>query len=213
MARFFRRRRRFRRRFPKKMRRAIPKSIRVNNRIHSYKQNAEFTNIQVLANSGFTGFSFSFQISDINNSASIGNLYDQFRLNAVKITFWPQLDSYSTTNTSSATNTPIIYTAIDFDNAATPSNAGTLDQYTTLKKSYFKRPHSRYFHPQALAAMYLSSTQTGYYNVRKPWVNMTNQALPHYGIIGAIISTNSADTVEQFVRVTCTYYFQCRNVR
>lgn len=190
----------------------IPRK-RMSNSIHSFKQTCELSNVSVTAGST-AFFIYNFKITDLSQASSFSQLYDQYRLLAVKLTFYPAVYDYVPTATGQF-SAPEIYTALDFDSITLPTTVNTIDQYKTCKHSYFNRPHTRYFKPQAVA---LTSDQqlgsTGLYNVsRKSWLSWSVGTTPYYGLIGCITASNATALATQLVRVTATYYFQCRNVK
>lgn len=202
-----RRRRMFRRRVARIPRRRFP------NNTHSFKQSAELANVTVTAGISPSLFAYTFQLSDIPNASALADLYDQYRINAVKVTFFPQANVFNANTTNLVVSVPEIYTAIDLDSNTTPTSINVIDQYTTARHKFFNRPHSRYLKPKALGQCYISATSTGYFNLGKQWLDMGNTNIPHYGLVGGIVCSQGSDMVGQLIRVTATYYLQCRNVR
>lgn len=192
----------------------MKKRRRFSNKIHAYKQTCELSNISIVAGITPTLAGYNFALSQLANASSFTQLYDQYRILGVKITFYPQYTNFNATTTASgAASCPEIYTAIDLDSANAPASISELDQYTTCRRQIFNRPHSRYFRPTALGALYVGAAATGYYTLGKKWIDMANSDAPYYGIKVGIVTSNSTLSVAQLIRVTATYYLQCRNVR
>lgn len=202
--------------YKRKRSRVIRRRIRVSRplrtpKFHSFKQNVELATIPVVAATN-SFFNYIHAMVDMPQASQFLSLYDQYRLMAVRITFIPQYNSYQVGGTASTV--PVIYTALDFDSATTPTQINTLDNYTTCRKQTFTRPHTRYYKPSPLLNTYISATTSGQANLsRKTWMNWNTSNVPYYGLIGAITAANPAALVAQSVRVMAVYYFQCRNVR
>jgi hypothetical protein len=144
--------------------------------------------------------------------SSMLSIYDQFRICAVKVKFYPPFNSSlvpSSAATQTFANIPVIYTAIDYDNSSTPSSQITIDNYTTMKIRYFNRVHSRYFTPRCVSFCAITQVSGQYGNIPmrpKTWIDCAYSNVSHYGLIGSIQYTNSqADpNAAQQVRVVVT---------
>lgn len=206
------RKRRFvpkRRPFRRRMRRTkVPPNL--SNKTHFFKQTAELANVQVAAGAA-KYFAYTFKLSDLGNSTAFAILFDQYRVNAVRITFYPQYNVYNAATSTIAV--PEIYTAIDYNSAVVPSSVSEVDQYTTVKRQMFTRPHSRYLKPKVLYSIQDQGLTAAYANGPKPWLEIASPDVPHFAIIGAITASQSSSIVPQLVRVTVTYYVSFRSVR
>lgn len=210
----YRRRRFFRRRFRRPRR--VPRPMRARPcRGYNFKRTCELANIQTTAQVTPTVFAYQFKLSDLPNITEFTSLFDQYRIRAVKLTFYPPSN---TAWTSNVTSMPIgeFYTVLDFDDAGAPTDVNYLNQYQTLKRTYFNRPHSRYFYPRAAqSGMYSTGgVTTGYRSVpNKEWFDCGYPDILYYGLKGAYVIQNSNQVLAETIRVTATYYFQVRMVR
>lgn len=187
---------------------------RVGKSVYSFKQQAELSNINVPASTP-TFFVYSFSLSQLPQVTAFENLYDNYRLLAIKITFFPEFNvSYAAT--ASSFTLPEMYTVFDPDDVLVPTQVATLNQYQTLKRTLFTRPHVRYLKPfPALGNNSVAGT-TGTANScllsRKMWMNMAQSGVLYYGLKGCITASQNNQIPAQTVRVSCTYYVQFRNV-
>lgn len=187
---------------------------RFNNNMHMFKKQADLAPISVAA-SASTTFAYSFKASDILDTTVLATNYDQYKLNAVKVTFFPAYTEF--VPGTGAMNCPQIYTAIDLDTDTAPGSAAAVQEYKTCRTRQFNRPHSRYLKPRALGLVGVNNSGTstlGVYNLGRPWLSTSpfnNLDIEHYGLVGCI--GNSAMNVAMTVRVHVTYYIAFRNTK
>lgn len=189
----------------------VPRPRRFNNQVHSFKQSTELSNISVAA-ATTQQFAYTFDLNQLTNVASFNTLFDEYRINAVKVSFTPAYNFYGTAVTAGTVSMPVIYTVTDYDSDASLA-AGALDQYTNLKYRSFNRTHTHYLKPKVLNQIFISAGSTGNNPIRAPWLDMANANVPHYGILGVITASDSSKIAAQLVRVHATFYLQCRYVR
>lgn len=211
-----RRTRTFRRRF-RRLRIARPRKLR---QTYSFKQMVTLTPITLSQTSNETYFAFSFRAADMANISEFQSLFDQFRINAVRINFIPSYNvGFQSSATSGSLPIPYIYTVVDYDDANVPTSIPQLQQYQSLKTKMFSRPHHRYFKPKCNSAALITSSSTsfGFQSMRAPWIDVSNPgpSVLHYGLRGCIQFTETALLPGGFapIRVTAIYYLQCKYVR
>lgn len=198
------RRRRFVKRIPRPMR---------NNQFHQFKQTVSLANVSVAA--GIPQFfAYTFQLSDLAQVTQFTDLFDQYRIAAVKINFIAPYNVYFSQTTPFSV--PEIYTAIDNDSAVVPANITTLQEYTTCKRQPFTRQHTRYLRPKAQFAATNAAGATAIASIvprRSPWINTFVPGVPHYALLGAIENSVATQIPAMTIRVTAQYYIQFRNVK
>jgi len=215
----FRRRPRFTRRAKRAVRR-IPRP-RLNNQIHSFKQVVDLPSIALSTTAPATFFKFTHQFNDIPNQPSLATLYDQYRILAVKVTFYPvNTVTYANSQASSTSlEIPQFASALDYDGSTgNPSTVSEVNQYSTCKRSFFNRPHTRYYKPKPSSyALYTAVSNTyGFQSLSpKTWCDMGQGAVKYNSILGYIEYPSQSATTPSGLLVKCaaTYYFQCRNVK
>lgn len=202
-----------RRRFPVRRRRFRRALIpRRRSQIYNYKFNVELANINVPASTGFTGFAYTFAMTDYAQDTFYQNIYDNYRMMAVKLTFFPQI-----INVIAATATMVeLYTVFDPDSNTAPLATTQLDSYPNLKRRMFNRPRSVYCKPFATySPTAITGATAGIVSAlipRKTWMNTGSMGINYHAIIGGIAASSSTVVQPQLVRVCGTYYMQFRNV-
>lgn len=172
-----------------------------------------------------TSFSTYFTLADLPNVSEFANLYDQYKLKCVVVQikmintpeqYWGlgQVSQANPTNFY-----PTLWYSVDHDDNA----VATIAQLKEFSRSKHKvlRPNREInikIIPTTLQQLYLSAVSTGYAcNYTRPWVDMAQTNIPHYGLKMAIdyegLTTAAANTnVFQF-KINAKYYFVCKNAR
>lgn len=200
----------YRRYYKKKYAKKIPRKL--NNQVHAFKQTFEGPNIDIQTGITPTLRGYGISINGLADITHFTSLFDQYRINMIKLTFKPQYTNFNAT-ANQAYEVPYIYLAVDLDTGQAPASIEELDQYTRKKIRLFNKPVSMAWKPAILSSCYNTATSTAYYTVMKRWLDAAYSTVPHYGLKVGIVNSNSASTVAQTVRVTCTLWFQFRNVR
>lgn len=214
--RFVRRARRpMRKRFVRRSRVFKPRSVR--NTVYNFKQSCELPNINVTAGTE-TFFTYGFKLNDVPQVNQFLAIYDNYRILAVRIMFYPEFNvAYAATVSSFAI--PVLYTTFDPDGFPTLTGTGQLDQYQTTRRSLFNRMRTRYFKPFATYSATAFSGSSSVGNIssglvpRRTWFNCAQSAITYNGIGGCITSSSPSQIPGQLVRVSAVYYLQFRNVQ
>lgn len=145
--------------------------------------------------------SFSFTLGQLDISAALSTLYDQYRILGVDITFKPQynVDQANTVNSFLGE----LLTVIDYDDATVPSSITTLRAYESVVVSNTMTKQHRRFVPKMALAAYSGSLFNAFANQSGQWLDLASSSIPHYGIKWALTgspSTNiTAYSVEWYV--------------
>jgi len=196
----------FKRRFPRR------RANRGAGKIYSFKRQYDVADILVPANTAVLGFASAYTLSTVPNVAEFTTLYDNYRIMAVKETFWPPFNTFQSANTNAV---PEIYTVLDFDSSTIPTTLDDLNQYQTLQRKFFTRPHSRFLKPRAAQQGLATSagTFTGALQVkRSAWMDCNFTNINYYGLRGAAVCAEPNPN-DYRIRRTVTVYMQFRNVR
>lgn len=155
-------------------------------------------------------------------------LFDQYKINFVKVQFHPPYVTGSGAQPLAATATtafrPMIrlHSAVDLDDATPPTIVDTLRQYETYMVTDLTAPsmppqgYVRKFRPHAAIAMY-SGAFTSYGNVVGQWIDAASPGVQHYGLKYAL-ENYSADglaatqVVDISIPITVTVWLSCRSV-
>lgn len=162
---------------------------------------------------------FQFEFSQIPNLVEYTGLFDEYKINAVKITFRPRYDSVSPQDLVIASPAPQAYLhySIDPANTVVPAgvyNAATLNSFLEqqgVKTRTLNKPVSIYIRPQVISE--LVSNQSGAM-MRPPWIRTSATAVAHRGAHVFIQQNNFSTTNQNIVLdVFYTYYMQLKNMR
>lgn len=168
--------------------------------------------------------SIAFSFGDINNIVEFTTLFDQYKLNCVVLTLKminvPEQTDAANLNIANFGNFyPTIWYAPDHDD----NNYLTITQLKEYERVKHKvlRPNKEFsvaLRPTTLQQVYNTSATTGYAcNFKKPWLDMSQTGIPHYGIKFCIdlegLTTGTAPAQGFQFKVQAKYYFSCKNVR
>lgn len=147
--------------------------------------------------------------SQIANSAEFSALYDQYKLNLVKLQFWLRVDPGA--QTAAAAVMPKLYWFRDMDDNV-PASQTEMRERAHCKIAVLRpdRPITIFIKPNVLQEVYRGVGTTSYSPKFGQWLDMTNTDVTHYGIkwnIDNLTNTN------YYVDIESTYYFQCKNTR
>lgn len=196
----------------------------------NFNSNVTYATGTIVTNAATSGIveiplSSQFTLSDISGASEFAALYDQYRLNGVKVTIKlisnPDA-SYAAGNTpvNQYTNYyPTLWYVRDYDDVALM----TLEQIREYKavKHVTLRPNkeiSIMVKPRLLRQVFNSTTNAGYEIALPKFIDMANIALPHFGLKmvvdfeGTSIPINTVVNQWRF-RINYKYFFQCKDIR
>lgn len=110
--------RKIRRRFNKK-KTSVPRSLRNNHTMIT--RIAQLSDFTVMSNFAWTNNQYNFKLSDLTSYSEFTNLFDQYMISAVKVTFFPQYDANDISNQNAnaagvgTIASPIIFTTYTQD--------------------------------------------------------------------------------------------------
>lgn len=147
--------------------------------------------------------------SQIANSAEFSALYDQYKLNLVKLQFWLRVDPSAQAAASAIS--PKLFWFRDMDDNV-PASMTEMRERARCKIAVLRtdRPVTIWVKPNVLAEVYRGVGTTTYSPKFGQWLDMTNTDVTHYGVkwnIDNLTNTN------YYVDIESTYYFQCKNSR
>lgn len=169
-------------------------------------------------------FATYFALSDMPNVAEFTTLFDQYKLNRVvfqiKMINVPSNTEFPNSNINNYGNFyPTIWYAPDHDDNVALTIA-QLKEYEGVKHRVLQpnRELNISLSPTTLQQVYRSAVTTGYAcNFKKPWLDMAQADIPHYGLKFALdfeginLATNASQGFK--FKVNVKYYFGCKNVR
>jgi hypothetical protein len=105
-------------------------------------------------------------------------VFDQYKLDSLEI--W--LTGPVTENISAGSGTKIQhFSCIDYDNAAVPTTADELTDYSNAQSSPIYQGHYHHFQPH-IAVAYYSGAFTSFGNVENQWIDCLSPSVQHYGV-------------------------------
>jgi len=199
----FRRKRRFVRKRYVKRKRFIPRPI---GRSHRFVRGVLLGTVSSAA-AATTYAAYSFALSDVPNYTEFTNLFDEYRISKVILTFVPQC--MTTTSNPIYTTSWLIY-VVDKDDASTPTSYTSLQEYPKHKVLSANRRFYVSFRPRFSTEVYASPATTGY-GSRTGWLDCSNAGIPHYGFKLAMGLSGTAGAFSY--AVFAKYVIDCHGVR
>lgn len=172
--------------------------------VRLYKRTSDYFSLPISGATGALG-AYAFQLSNIPNSSEFTSLYDQYKINAVSVCFYPkqtQVTSLSTTDNIRA-NARIL-TAIDYNDDTPPTTLDELRQYDNCEVDVIVNKHERYI-PKPL---FLNNSGQ---NVNS-WLSTANPSTRHYGLKYGVEPTQAVGASFTY-NVEVTYYIAFKNTK
>lgn len=156
-------------------------------RVYNYKQvtlnNSSFGPIGIPAGSGDYLKGYNFQLSQVGgNLAPFTSLYDQYKIRKVVWTLYPKFNSLElqVPGGSSGGELPMVTTCLDFDDGNAPGSIAEIVQRQNAKIHSARKPITRVLRP--CANFVVDATTAALANKVSPWLDVTNNTVPHFGI-------------------------------
>jgi len=192
---FFKKRRpaTLRRRF-KRRALTVARSFPRASNVHTFIRKARYGVISLAQfGTGYSAFGYTFALSNAPGYTELTTLYDQFRINWVKL--WIVCRFNVTTQNEAgalALGMPQMIYHVDSDDATAPaaSDAGmdTIRECRNSKGFSFgtNRTCSIFIRPAVLASAYETAVTTAYSPRYGQWIDCQNSNTPHYGLKGVL---------------------------
>lgn len=178
------------------------------NPVHNFVRTKQLTGITLSTVSDTVG-TLTFNLSQLDNYTEFTNLFQRFRICAVKLKIIP----YYTGNDANPTGTiyvmPNIHSVVDYDDSGTPANLAELLQYSNHKMTRGGKIHGRYIKPAVQTATYETALTSAYSPKWKVWLSTDDFATPHYGFKYFIDQSSVALVYRVFVK----FYIQCKDLK
>ena len=163
------RNRRYRRRFTRR--------IRYNKRgqkVYVFKRYCLLPPISVNNVTGFGG-GLDFSLIDLPNYTEFTALYDQYKINAVKVTFLPQItENVSLGSVNNPQACSRFMSAIDYNDSSAAGSQDEIRQYQTCKMTPVLKQHRRYIYKPKI----LDTSSTS----RSPWMATSSPSTNYFGL-------------------------------
>lgn len=197
--------------------RLVKRQMSRDTKVYRFRRVANFTRIDSTS-SGLTDQfgSYQFKLSDVPNVSEFQNLFDMYRIKAIKMVFYPTNTSVSISGGGTAVNivTPRFISVIDEDDASAPTTQEELFQYQTCKITTVNKKHTIYFKPKVAQEIYNGASTAYAVPSGTPWLNLASTTIQHYGVKWCMESAGSTAPVGAFsYKVNVTYYLEFKSVR
>jgi hypothetical protein len=150
-----------------------------------------------------------FQLSNLDNSSAFENVFDQYRIDAIRMTCKPQNNAIGLVTNSTTTLVPL-YCVIDYDNTSNLSTAAAAREYANCICLEPGESFVRTFQPRVADAIY-SGSFSSFGNVSPPWIDCASPNVGHYGVKILVPGTTAAQTQLQSWDVTYEYYLSFKS--
>jgi len=151
-----------------------------------------------------------FQLSNLDNSSSFENVWDQYRIDAIRMTCKPQQNAIGLTTNSTTSLVPL-YCVIDYDNTSNLGTAAAAREYDNVIVLEPGESFTRVFQPRIALSAY-SGAFTSFANMAPQWIDCASPSVQHYGIKILVPGVTAAQTMLQSWDITYEYYISFRSV-
>ncbi|AUM61913.1 capsid [uncultured virus] len=211
----YRRRLRRNRRYRRMFKRRMYKYSRSGQKVQLFTRWMKLNPITGTTGTTETSFGQSFKLNQLPNWTEFQNLYDEYKIKAVKFTLIPasNVTLYSSAFpaiTDQTLQSNKYFTCFDYNDVTTIS-ADAIRQYATCKMTTGTRLHKRFIYPRVTTAVAEGSGAYGTAtSMRQPWINMASNDTQFFGIKGCITHPTLPQNI-QFCEVECKFYMMFRN--
>lgn len=152
----------------------------------------------------------NFSLSQVPNPSDFTNLFDFYRINAIKLHFIPQANMNST-GSLDPLSIPVIHYMVDQDDSIGFANETQALEKEGIKTRRLDKPFTYYLKPRVSTEIYNNGITTAYaLNRRAQWIDCNSSGVAHFGLKGWI-TTASASTMR--LKVYATYYMQFKGAQ
>jgi hypothetical protein len=173
-----------------------------------YRFVRSYTNpTQVTATATGAGGALAFTLNSVATSSDFTSLFDQYRMVNAVVKFVPLAAPLG--QSTSSTNFPVIYTAIDPDDSTTPASQADLEQYETLQVVPNGQPFQRSLTPKAALAAYSGVFTSFAQAPQRMWMDCSSDSIQFYGLKWFVPSITTAGTFNLYaIEIALTMEFR-----
>lgn len=176
--------------------------------VYSFKRNIFYENLFVIPSATPSGYAFQQAFSQLPNYTDFTNLYDQYMIKKIVLKIIPKVTQHNlATTTVGNSDLPQVHSAIDYDDATTPTSVQQLCEYQSYRMTRGNAIHTRVLVPKVeLTADSSVSAPKSW-----QWLDCDAPTLNHRGIKVWFSAPQSANTTVYYDMLV-TVYFSCKNV-
>jgi len=148
--------------------------------------NMRYNTITVVSSSTTTPAlgAVSFSLSNFDNYTEFTGLFDQYKIDELEVWLEPQISQATV-----LTNTGLLCTAIDLDDANAPTTFGALEDKQTALTTNGQDGHYHRWVPHIAIAAY-SGAFTSFSNAPSQWIDSASASVQHYGLKFGLTATS-----------------------
>ena len=149
---------------------------------------------------------FTFNLSQVPGVTEFQNLYDQYKINCIKVMFLPQMtENISLGSVNNPAANARFFSTIDYNDSTPPTSVDDLRQYQSVKMTPCLKIHKRViFKPKIVDS-------SGY--TVSPWLNTTNINTNYYGLKVALEPMASSSTTTMTYNIEAKFYLSFKTVK
>jgi hypothetical protein len=151
-----------------------------------------------------------FQLSNLDNASSFENVWDQYRIDAIRMTCKPQNNAIGLVTNSTTSLVPL-YCVIDYDNDSNLTTAATAREYANCIILEPGESFVRVFQPRVATAAY-SGAFTSFANDEPPWIDCASPSVRHYGVKILVPGVTAAQTLLQSWDIVYEYFVSFKSI-
>lgn len=176
----------------------------VNPNVRLIKRNANQGDINCILNVETYG-AFTFQLNNVPKVTDFTGLFDQYKINAISLTFYPQLSQSSSIVAVTSIQNARVFTAIDSNDAAIPTALNDIREYDNCEVHAATEVFSVYIDkPKFVDAT--GALRTGYISTASP-------GILHYGLKYAVETLNPGSAGTYVFHVEAVYYMSFKSAK
>lgn len=210
------------RRVRRRMTRRVPRVLRPRPYQLSVKRTSYNTSwgFDTVTTNGFWRY-LQYDMNSFNNFSEMANVFDEYRVNAIKITFRPCYDSVQLSNTAGADiNQRQSYAHYLIDPASTVAPTGTfltatlntfLENGGVVTKT-LNRPFSIYFKPSLTDAVFNTGTGSAMVSSKR-WIRTSDPSAAYRGVHVFLQPNGFVSNPNIKLDIFVTFYAQFRNIK
>jgi hypothetical protein len=146
-----------------------------------------------------TFYGLSFNISSLDNFASLATVFDQYRIDEIEV----QIISGVSETTISSSGIGQLYSCVDVDDATVPTSLAQVGGYSSCVKSDGTVSHYHRWQPQFAVATYSGAFTS--YGASKGFIDCSSPSVQHYGLKAASTTGSATLTYTALIQYTVTF--------
>jgi len=163
------------------------------------------------SNSALVSGSYNFAFSDLDNATAFAGLFDQYRIDAVRLILRPTSNAIGLV-TNSTTSVVPLYLVIDYDNATALTSVVQARSYDNCMILGPGESCCRTFRPHLALASFTGAAFNGFANDEPQWLDTVSTTIQHYGIKYVVPQVTAAQTLLQSWIVEREYFLSFRKI-